>query len=165
MTIDELNLNPNPRRAAEAIQRLHPDIVFTSGRRDLHAQARAMARNVFRDPLFMEVTYKPGRAKMLLEHWLREHPDATEQDMVEGFTVVLGGMEQLALAQLSRHFSGDAWDAAYPKLDDGNDDDAEAAAIKQDLMALSPDFGVEKVLLKEGSIKVIHAQFTPSAMV
>jgi len=34
LTIDEMSLSPNAKRAAELVLAEHPEVVFTSGRRD-----------------------------------------------------------------------------------------------------------------------------------
>jgi hypothetical protein len=47
--IEKLDLAPAARAAAYELKRLHPEVVFTSGRRDKVGQARAMASNVVRN--------------------------------------------------------------------------------------------------------------------
>lgn len=61
-TLDELDLDPIMRsRAGELLARC-PWVVYTSGRRDLDAQARAMAQNHVADPqAYLMKTYRNGK--------------------------------------------------------------------------------------------------------
>ena len=61
-TIDELDLDPVMKYWAEELQRTFPDVVFTSGRRNLEQQARAMAVNHIEAPeSFLTRTYTHGK--------------------------------------------------------------------------------------------------------
>lgn len=61
-TIDELNLDPIMKRRAEELLARCPWVVYTSGRRDLQAQARAMAQNHVADPqAYLTKTYRNGK--------------------------------------------------------------------------------------------------------
>src|ERR1700742_4979311 len=62
-SIESLNLSPTAKKAAEQLLKEYPDdIVFTSGRRDLAAQAHAMAGNVVKKRDWIEQTYKANDA-------------------------------------------------------------------------------------------------------
>lgn len=46
MTIEEMQLAPVAKEAAAILRTKHPNIEFTSGRRDIRQQAHAMAGNI-----------------------------------------------------------------------------------------------------------------------
>ena len=56
--IEKLDLEPAARAAAYELKRLHPGVVFTSGRRDKVGQARAMASNVVKNREWITQTYR-----------------------------------------------------------------------------------------------------------
>jgi len=60
--IETLNLAPVAKAAAYELKRLHPTVVFTSGRRDKGAQARAMASNIVRNRQWVIQTYSDTEA-------------------------------------------------------------------------------------------------------
>ncbi len=61
-TIDELDLDPIMRTRAEELMAQCPFVVFTSGRRGIDAQARAMAQNHVADPQsYLMKTYQHGK--------------------------------------------------------------------------------------------------------
>jgi hypothetical protein len=60
--ISSLDLSPKAKKAAEALLKEYPDIMFTSGRRDLADQARAMAGNVVKKRDWIKKTYMVNAA-------------------------------------------------------------------------------------------------------
>lgn len=61
-TIDELELDPIMRSRAEELLARCPWVVYTSGRRDVEQQARAMAQNHIADPqTYLMSTYRNGK--------------------------------------------------------------------------------------------------------
>ncbi len=61
-TIEELELDPIMKSRAEELRARCPWVVYTSGRRDVDAQARAMAQNHVADPqTYLAKTYKNGK--------------------------------------------------------------------------------------------------------
>jgi len=61
-TLDELDLDPIMRQRAEELLAACPWVIYTSGRRDLNAQARAMAQNHVADPQsYLMKTYRNGK--------------------------------------------------------------------------------------------------------
>lgn len=61
-SIDELDLDPIMRSRAEELLARCPWVIYTSGRRDVAAQARAMAQNHLADPqTYLTKTYQYGK--------------------------------------------------------------------------------------------------------
>jgi hypothetical protein len=61
-TFDELDLDPIMKSRAEELLARCPWVRYTSGRRDLTAQARAMAQNHVADPqTYLTKTYRNGK--------------------------------------------------------------------------------------------------------
>src|SRR5262249_62141138 len=77
--IEALDLAPVARAAAYELKRLHPGVVFTSGRRDTTGQARAMASNVVKNRKWIVQTYKASEACAACQKWVDDHPEATTQ--------------------------------------------------------------------------------------
>jgi hypothetical protein len=150
VTVAELALSPKARRAAEVLLAAHPGVVFTSGRRDLAAQARAMAANVVRNLAWIAQTYAdtPQRAA------LQAAVDAVGHAAgVPAYAAcLLACMEpwsDLDLAHVSKHLSGDAFDV-QPVPGPAGD------AIKATIRTLP---GLTKFLDHEGGLVRWHAQF------
>jgi hypothetical protein len=146
MTIEELNLEPVAKNAATILQRKHPEIEFTSGRRSTFQQAHAMANNVVINRKWIGQTYLAG-AK--LQQWVDQHPEATTIDQITaGLEKVMNAMKEDELVKISRHLTGRAFDVRPVT--------ANAAAIKADILKLP---GLHKFLDKEGGLVRWHAQF------
>lgn len=161
MTIAQLKLSPNARNGAEWALSRYPGLVFTSGRRDVRDQARVMASNVAKyGRTWLTATYKPTAILTTLNEWLTQNEDATDSKLIaDGFYECLLACHSGDLSTLSKHLTGDAWDAAWP----GND---EGERICADLRANMPvEYGLTKVIDREGTLRVIHAQFSPSVQV
>src|SRR5947199_10735353 len=83
--IASFNLSPKARKAAEQLLKEYPDIVFTSGRRDLAGQANAMAGNVVKKRDWIEKTYKANEASKACQKWVDDHPEAkTQKEIAAG---------------------------------------------------------------------------------
>ena len=146
MTIEEMNLEPTAKKAATILQRKHPTIEFTSGRRGIFQQAHGMAGNVVLNRQWIGQTYLAG-AK--LQQWVDQHPEAITVDAITaGLEQVMTAMSQEELAKISRHLTGRAFDVRPVT--------ANAAAIKADILNLP---GLHKFLDKEGGLVRWHAQF------
>jgi hypothetical protein len=148
MTIEELNLEPIADQAARLLQQKHPDIQFTSGRRDVFEQAHAMASNIvsLNDRQWIGKTYLAG-AK--LQQWVDDHPGAVTVDQITaGLQETMDAMPQADLLKISRHLTGRAFDIRPVTQN--------AAAIKADIRALP---GLQKFLEQEGGHVRWHAQF------
>lgn len=161
MTIEQLQLSPIAKEAARILQQHHPDVVFTSGRRNLLEQAQAMAKNIVigqrRD--WIRKTYLHGYP---LQSWIDEHPEAvTVVDVTDGLYGVMLNMDTPFLARLSKHFTGDAFDV-QPILDRDGLPTADGFRVIEAIKHLP---GLEKFLQKEGGLTRWHAQFVASAEV
>jgi len=158
LTIAQLHLAPYARMGAEWALARHPGLVFTSGRRDVLDQARVMAQNVVRHGRqWVTQTYQPSPLITTLQEWLHRHDDIREtKQIAEGFYDCLLACHSGELTRLSRHLTGDAWDAAWPG-------DVEGASIVDDIAINMPaEYGFDKVIDREGGLRVIHVQFAPS---
>jgi hypothetical protein len=148
MTIEELQLEPIAEQAARLLQQKHPDIQFTSGRRNVTQQAHAMASNIvsLQDRQWIRKTYLAG-AK--LQKWVDDHPGAVTVDQITaGLQETMNAMPEAELLKISRHLTGRAFDIK-PVMQN-------AEAIKADIRALP---GLNKFLEKEGGHVRWHAQF------
>ena len=149
--IERLDLAPVAKAAAYELKRLHPSVVFTSGRRDKTGQARAMASNVVRNRQWIVQTYKISEARAACQKWVDDHPAATVQAQIgDGLLSVLNGLTDDQLGRLSKHLSGNAFDVQPV------DTKPEADAIKTSIRGLS---GLELFLDKEGGLERWHAEF------
>ncbi len=149
--IERLDLAPAAKAAAYELKRLHPDVVFTSGRRDKTGQAGAMASNVVRNRQWIAQTYKISEARAVCQKWVDDHPAAIMQAQIrDGLLSVLNGLTDDQLGRLSRHLSGNAFDIQPVDIR------PEADAIKTSIRGLS---GLELFLDKEGGLERWHAEF------
>jgi len=147
--IEALNLEPATRDAAYELKRRHPEVVFTSGRRDKVGQARAMASNVVHNRKWVVQTYKPSDACTACQKWVDSHQEATTVDQVQqGLIGVFDGLTSQQLAGLSKHLSGQAFDVQ--PVEQGAD------AIKATIRGLK---NLELFLDREGGLVRWHAQF------
>ncbi len=148
--IDALGLSPVARRAAETLRSRYPSVQFTSGWRTREDQARAMARNVQAQRDFIATGYKDCSVKRACQEWVEANPGAiTEGDLAAGLLSVLQAFDTPALAKLSKHFTGDAFDVKPPAL---NPED-----IRAEMQKLP---GLERFMeRRDGSVVRWHAQF------
>jgi hypothetical protein len=148
--IEALGLAATARRAAYALKALHPDVVFTSGRRDKSSQAAAMASNVVINRSWIRQTYVDTPASRACQKWVDEHPDAATREALHvGLLSVLEDLADADLGRLSRHLSGEAFDVRPVPGEIGD-------AIKADIRSLD---GLTRFLEKEGGLVRWHAQF------
>jgi hypothetical protein len=145
--IAALKLSGKAKKAAEMLLEQFPDIVFTSGRRDLKDQARAMAGNVVKKRDWIKNTYKANKASAACQKWVDDHPEAvTKEDIAAGLSDTFKSLGAAA-GLISKHLTGDAFDVQPVSKD--------AAAIK-DAMKKLPG---AKFLDKEGGLVRWHVQF------
>jgi hypothetical protein len=149
-SIESLNLSPKAKKAAEQLLKEYPDIVFTSGRRDLAGQAHAMAGNVVKKRDWIGETYASNDASKACQKWVDDHPEAkTQKDIAAGLLKTLQALGPKA-GQMSKHLSGDAFDIQPVK------DKDKAEAIKKSIKELP---GVKQFLDKEGGLEIWHVGF------
>lgn len=150
MTIDEMLLAPIAKAAAQSLLAQHPNVIFTSGRRDLLGQARSMAQNVVKNRKWIEQTYLPSMASRELQLFVDENPSSNGvQSLTLGLNSVLVRLPPGEAGKISKHLSGMAFDV-QPVT--GPTRDAVIATI----MALP---GLDKFLQKEGGLERFHLQF------
>ena len=161
LSIKEMKLSPNAQRAAELVLAAHPSVVFTSGRRDVRDQARAMAANTIRYGVeWLGQTYRNQEMVQQLEQWMEQNLEKTASLplMTEGFYAALVSGQAGQFAQFP-HCRGDAFDIQCPRFESGQIDERETAAIKQTIERLPVKLGLQLILTREGQHRVIHAQF------
>ena len=147
--IEKLDLASAAKAGAYELKRLHPGVVFTSGRRDTVAQARAMASNVAKKRKWIVETYKESAARAACQTWVDEHPEATTPAQIqEGLVSVFNSLTADQLGGLSKHLSGNAFDVQPV--------DKDAAAIKASIRGLQ---GLGLFLDREGGLERWHAEF------
>lgn len=150
MKIEDLGLSPVALAGARLLQAKHPEVEFTSGRRDVPGQASAMASNIIHNRRWIEETYVSTGPSRELQAWVDAHPQAVTQDQIAaGLEAIMASWTDAQKAALSKHFSGDAFDVEPVSGPAG-------AAILATLERLP---GVKKVLTKEGGLVRWHAQF------
>jgi len=146
--IASLNLSTTAKKAAEALLKAHPEVEFTSGRRDLKEQADAMASNVVKNRVWIKQTYATSKASKECQKWVDDNPDAkTRAEITAGLFKTLTGLGSAA-GQISSHLTGSAFDVQPVTKD--------AAEIKKSIRKLK---GMRKILDKEGGLIRWHAEF------
>lgn len=107
LTIDQMHLNPVMDRCARELEHEFPGLItFTSGRRDDHQQAHAMAVNHVLDPKHYLMRQYVNASEFLC--CLTEHPEATSIDEITELFYQL--LVQTPLLVQSPHRSGGAVD-------------------------------------------------------
>jgi hypothetical protein len=148
--IESLHLSPAAKKAAQQLLKQFPDIVFTSGRRDLAGQAHAMAGNVVKKRDWIGKTYSKNEASVACQKWVDDHPEAkTQKEIAAGLLSTLQELGPKA-GKISRHLTGDAFDIRPVK------DEAKADAIKKAIEELP---GVKQFLDHEGGLEIWHVGF------
>lgn len=146
--IDALDLAPDAKKAAKKLKEEHPDITFTSGRRNVADQAHAMASNIVssKDRKWIEKTYKSAEK---LQKWVDNNPKAeTVEEIAKGLEKTMNDMPASDRAKVSKHLTGEAFDVQPQEKD--------AEKIKKDIKNLP---GITKFIEKEGGLVRWHAQF------
>lgn len=147
--IEALHLAPTARCAAYILKLAHPSVRFTSGRRSLEDQARAMAANVMRNRKWIEQTYRPSVVRDQCQVWIDDNPDQKSAKALEtGLLAVLRKAPDEELSRFSKHLSGEAFDVQPI--------DQDADAIKATIRGLP---GLDRFLDTEGGLVRWHVQF------
>lgn len=150
MKPEDLGLAEPARSAAAALYAQFPDVLFTSGRRGVGDQARAMASNIVANRRWIAETYMPTAESQALQKWVDTHPAAVSQDKIaQGLAGVMVTWTDAQKGKVSKHFSGEAFDVQPVPGDKGK-------AIKAYIRTLP---GLTKFLEKEGGLVRWHAQF------
>jgi hypothetical protein len=147
-SIDDLDLVSYAQAAAETLQSKHPEVVFTSGRRNAQQQARAMAGNVAANRRWIEQTYANTPQRAALQGWVDSHPQArTAQEIAAGLVSVMAQWTDAQKRSLSQHFSGEAFDIQPVPGD---------ASIIASIRALPR---LRQFVQTEGGLRIWHAGF------
>ena len=147
--IAALNLAAVARRGAELLLAAHPKVTFTSGRRNVADQARAMAGNIVKNRQWIKETYRTTPQSRQLQRWVDDHPGATTKPMIAlGLATLMETWKDVERVNLSRHFAGLAFDVQPVKKD--------ADAIKKTIRGLP---GLKRFLEEEGGLVRWHAEF------
>ncbi len=142
--IDRLNLDSDVADKARELRRRAPGVIFTSGRRDIARQARAMAGNVVVNRRWIEQTYRSTTAIQSLQQWVNSHPNAdTVDEIARGLTDLMNAMPEAQRMGISKHLSGRAFDV--------KPNSCPTSAIT----ALSP----RQFLQREGGLVIWHVGF------
>ena len=150
MTLADLDLSPTAHAAAAALLAAHPEVVFTSGRRDLAAQARAMASNVVHNRDWIAQTYTDTSQRAALQTCVNGCAAGAVQAVYAAALLdTMDGWSDAALAHVSKHLSGDAFDV-QPVAGPAGD------AIEATIRGLP---GLTRFLDREGGLIRWHAQF------
>ena len=146
--IGSLGLSAKAKKAAEELLKQFPDIEFTSGKRELSDQARAMSQNVVKNRKWIGQTYAKNKASGACQKWVDDNPDATKaSDIEKGLLKTLKDLGPAA-GQISKHLTGDAFDIQPVNKN--------ASEIKAAIKKLP---GLGKFLEKEGGLVRWHVQF------
>lgn len=162
LTVQELDLTSNAAAAARLIQTEFPTVVFTSGRRSVADQARVMAHNVSVVGINWLDIYgaKWHRIIKALKTHVSENPEQLKDKnkLALEFYDILHDNFRAEIARFP-HITGRAFDIRWPRHVDGSVDQERYAAVCSYIENLPAELGLEKLLRKEGSVEVIHAQF------
>src|SRR5207244_8248796 len=121
-----------------------PGVVFTSGRRTVGQQARAMAGNVTKNRNWIAETYRPSEAITLLQQWVDDHPEAeTREAIADGLEAVMSALPPEQCLRISRHLVGRAFDVR------------PGSCSESEIEALEP----RQFLTMEGGLVIWHAGF------
>jgi hypothetical protein len=151
VSIDDLDLVDFAADAAHLLQKAHPEVIFTSGRRTAQEQAEAMADNVVRRRKWIAQTYVKTRERDALQNWIDIHPEATSQAAIAaGLESLLSGWSDEQKTRVSLHFCGHAFDVQPVPHGD---------AIKKTIRSLP---NLRKFLEMEGGLIRWHADFEKS---
>lgn len=150
LTVEQMDLLPVAERAARLLLSTHPEVVFTSGRRNPIDQARAMSGNVSRNRQFIKFTYRPSALASSLQEWVDAHTDAvTPMAIATGLLSVFDSFPRHQVVKFSRHMQGLAFDVQPIPGPHGE-------AVKESIRQLP---GLDKFLEREAGLVVWHAQF------
>jgi hypothetical protein len=147
---EDLDLVDYAKEAADILIAKHPEVVFTSGRRSVEDQARAMSGNVVKNRKWIEQTYAAKAERAALQKWVDDHPAAnTAAAIAAGLAGVMKDWTAEQKSRLSRHFSGQAFDVQPVPGPAGE-------KIKETIRTLP---NLRKFLESEGGLVRWHADF------
>lgn len=147
--ISRLGLHGNALLAAEAIAEEHPDVEFTDGLRSRDEQADRMAKNIVRGGRkWIENTYKSTAISRACQRWVDSCPGVvTAAGLAVGLLGVLRKFSDDALALLSKHFTGLAFDVK-----------PGGSVLLAAIRRIVAKFG-GTLIEDEGGVPMLHCQF------
>lgn len=171
MTIDQMQLGPLAKAAArDLLTTFGPEIIrFTSGYRDLHSQARAMAGNVVRNKEWIKQTYtrteRPSHAVACqLQDAVYLHADLHDRNQVEqvlhdALVAMPNGHEISFHTQtLNGLPAAEAFD--FHPLEDANGKPTEEGKrVITYIQSRRKAWQVDAFLTEEGGLHIWHLQF------
>ena len=163
LTVQEMRLSRIAEQAAILVKKLHPEAIFTSGKRDIMDQARVMAQNAIRyGSAWLDSTYRDKRiVKCLMTH-MEENPEQCSDPKVLAHAFY-EQLQENFVGDLVKfpHVRGDAFDIAWPRLGNGLIDRTAGELICKTIerLPMDADIPLDLLLRKEGKLDVIHAQF------
>lgn len=150
MKAAQLGLIGPAKSGALALEALFPGIEFTSGRRGVEDQARAMAQNLVLNRKWIAETYRSTAESRALQAAVDKAAGIRTAAQLQALLVsTMKGWNDLQRSRLSKHFSGEAFDV---RPESGARGEAIQAAIER-----LP--GLTKFLTREGGLVRWHAQF------
>jgi hypothetical protein len=150
LSVDELDLVDYAKAAASKLQSDFPDVIFTSGRRDVTQQANAMAANIVQNRKWITDTYADSNERDDLQAWVDANPTATTKEAIAiGLAGIMSNWTDDQKGRFSQHFSGQAFDVQPVSGSNGN-------AIKAGIKSLP---NLRKFLDNEGGLVIWHADF------
>lgn len=148
--IERLRLEPSAHVVASTLLSRFPALLFTSGRRDVLSQAKAMAPHVYTNAHWIEEVYLAGHPLQVAVNTYRGSALPWNIDEITNvLRVTMLHMPDAQLNALSYHLTGYAFDCAW---DDRFGDDVAAFARRIPY--------VNKVLTSEAGFHILHVQCT-----
>lgn len=158
MTIPELNLSPAALSAAQALAAACPGVQFTSGRRSLISQARAMSQSIAAEIAkngsrrWIAETYLPSPVCSECQAWMDENLWAKQApEIAQGLNNIFVRMPIAEVSRISKHLSGDAFDVQPV-------DGPAGDAIKAALTKIAAETPGSRFLQREGGLTRWHFQ-------
>lgn len=146
----DLDLVDYAKKAADLLLQAHPNVKFTSGRRNVEDQARAMAGNVVQNRKWIQQTYAATPQRAALQKWVNDHPAAkTKAAIAAGLLSVMETWTDKQKTSISRHITGQAFDVQPVG-------GLAGTAIKKTIRKLP---NLRKFLEREGGLVRWHADF------
>lgn len=159
MTIDQLNLSPVMDQRARELQIAFPSVIYLSGRRDVRAQAHAMATHVVTDKHWIARVYlHAADLQTSVDTYLGPWNVQALEHLL--FTRMMA-MAPDVLARVSDHLSGNAVDLL--PLEDANGQMTPTGQAVYQWIYDCPD--TKKFLMREGGKVIWHWACTESATV
>ncbi len=107
--ITSLDLESDVADAARELKSQCPTVRFTSGRRSLEEDARAVAHNIVGNRNYMDI-FANSSSKTTIKTYVDAHKDADEDELTKGIAELMGKMTATQRSWIAPHQSGRAFD-------------------------------------------------------